>query len=160
MTCEYLERQTLVRRGHDVGRVDPRFATSRPEFSGNVIQQLRHRWISAVAAREGIDPAQVERALIIGATGRQRCVSIRRSGPSCMSVMTGLSTSTEPPCPIEVRLRRTAEQVARCAAGVDDVLLVVLIRRLRRDVISRATILIRGRLPDAAIRKLMKLIVL
>ncbi len=40
-----------------------------PEFFGNVIRELRRHWVDAAAVREGIDPAQVDRALIIGATG-------------------------------------------------------------------------------------------
>ncbi len=40
-----------------------------PEFFGNVIGELRRHWVDPAAERKGIDPAMVDRALIIGATG-------------------------------------------------------------------------------------------
>jgi len=44
-------------------------AAPPPEFFGNVIRELRRHWVDAAAVRKGIDPAQVDRALIIGVTG-------------------------------------------------------------------------------------------
>lgn len=43
-------------------------AAPPPEFFENVILQLRRHWVDAAAERRGIDPGQVDRALIIGAT--------------------------------------------------------------------------------------------
>lgn len=48
--------------------VDPMPSAPPPEFFGNVIRELRRLWVDSAAERSGVNPAEVSRALIIGAT--------------------------------------------------------------------------------------------
>jgi len=70
-----------VRRKDEVDRLNPQKNEPRrlrksgaehgppPEFFENVIRELRRHWVDPAAERKGIDPAAVDCALIIGATG-------------------------------------------------------------------------------------------